>query len=237
VGSNEHFGDLNCSLPSNDQFESPDCAFIPMLEGILTQTVRLNALLYLRFLMKHYLKIKIKGGHTTVVTLLLDYSEGGPGYFSQQHLNPIPAQNISPPSMLQGGHIQGQVDLSHNQQLINQEIHDERIQNGQIQTCELRRIPNKGEHGNTLDQLAKDAREAQVRLEALEAKIKHAFDQKQVNEVAGNGNKNPGEQEGLRNEIAQIQKEKAHKQKLMSELQKVKFPTFLNLPASHPTHS
>jgi hypothetical protein len=47
VGSNEYFGNLNCSSPLNEQFEWPNCPFIPMLEGRFepnrfNQTVRLN---------------------------------------------------------------------------------------------------------------------------------------------------------------------------------------------------
>ena len=74
-------------------------------------------------------------------------------------------------------------------------------------------------HVQTLDQLATDAREAQIRLEALELKIKNAFESKQISEdsmaTPGDGDTH------LTNEIAQIQKEKKHKQELMNQLQKV----------------
>lgn len=69
-----------------------------------------------------------------------------------------------------------------------------------------------------------DAREAQERLEKLEAKIKYAFDNNKGEAlVQPGGNKTSGAEDkaGLYNEIAQIQKEKLHKQKLMFELQKV----------------
>ena len=69
-----------------------------------------------------------------------------------------------------------------------------------------------------------DAREAQERLEKLEAKIKYAFDNNKGEAlVSPGGAQKPGAEDkaGLYNEIAQIQKEKLHKQKLMFELQKV----------------
>ena len=49
VGSNEYFGNLNCSSPLNEQFEWPNCPFIPMLEELFDlnhyyQTVSFNAL-------------------------------------------------------------------------------------------------------------------------------------------------------------------------------------------------
>ena len=168
-----------------------------------------------------------KGGHTTVVTLLLDYSEGGPGFFSQQHLNALAAQTIPPHSTIMNqsttsatstttttcvstGQSSNNITVTqHNKEQLHQELNKERIQNVQIQSA-VGNMTNKGEHGNTLDQLAKDAREAQVRLEALEAKIKNAFDQKQVNDSSGSTGKSQVDQEGLSNEIAQIQKEKVN---------------------------
>ena len=202
-----------------------------------------------------------KGGHTTVVTLLLDYSEGGSSYLvSQQHLNALQnvvAPNVVAPNVVANQAVnqpvapnfnmmnaQASTSVSHTQS--SQSVVSQVVSPSVATTVATQAVVTaaggtgngtgatagngKGEHGNTLDQLAKDAREAQVRLELLEAKIKNAFDSKQGAANGADGNAGNGDarakaghvdQEGLCNEIAQIQREKEHKKKLMNELQKV----------------
>ena len=141
-----------------------------------------------------------KGGHTAVVTLLLDYSKY-PNIIARD----VP---IDPPTVLANHHPGGMLDP--NLPVTNFP--------GLLDPTQMQ-APVPHGHVQTLDQLATDAREAQIRLEALELKIKNAFESKQISEdpmaTPGDGDTH------LTNEIAQIQKEKKHKQELMNQLQKV----------------
>ena len=137
-----------------------------------------------------------RGGHTAVVTLLLDYSKH-PNIITQNDYD-FPISPHAPPTLPTMPQPLPQLD---------QPILDPQLAVSQD-------ISSTG-HVETLDTLAKDAKEAQTRLEQLELKIRQAFNDRPENPDPENG------REDFIKEIEQIKREKQHKQELMNQLQRV----------------